>query len=195
MISTMSQVKREQLSILMDDELGRSEVHGALADLTSDQELRSLWDRYHLIGDALRGEPLNRAVTQIAERVRARLATEGVVPLPARRRLVPRQWVSPLFGSALAASLAVVAIIAGPALFRGDGAAPLQVAVTPTARPAAVPPTAFYVNRTGTYWNLQRPEVESKLNSYLVNHQEYAPATGMKGMLPYATFVSYDARR
>ena len=38
-------------------------------------------------------------------------------------------------------------------------------------------------------------EDHAKLNSYLVNHQEYAPSTGMKGMLPYATFVSYDARR
>jgi sigma-E factor negative regulatory protein RseA len=39
---------------------------------------------------------------------------------------------------------------------------------------------------------LQKPKVESRLNNYLVNHQEFAPAGNMKGIMPYASFVSYD---
>jgi sigma-E factor negative regulatory protein RseA len=50
-----------------------------------------------------------------------------------------------------------------------------------------------YVADDGTRWELlYKPQVESRLNSYLVNHQEYAPTTNMKGIMPYATFVSYD---
>jgi sigma-E factor negative regulatory protein RseA len=194
MISTMSQVKREQLSTLIDDELEPAEVQAALSEMSGDQELRALWDRYHLMGDALRGEPLNREARQIADRVRERLAAEPVTLIP-RSRGIPRRWIGPVFGSALAASVAAVALIAGPEWMSDDISAPgqpLQIAENTGNR---VPPEALYVDHTGTYWNLKRPEVESKLNSYLVNHQEYAPSTGMKGMLPFATFVSYDARR
>ena len=54
---------------------------------------------------------------------------------------------------------------------------------------------ALYRVITVTYWILRLQEVDSKLNSFLVNHQEYAPASGMKGMMPHVTFASYDSRR
>jgi sigma-E factor negative regulatory protein RseA len=178
----------------MDDELEPTTLQASLDNLTSDRELRALWDRYHLIGDALRGEPLDRNVQGVADRVRDRLVEEPAVLVPSRR-LLPRRWVLPAAGSALAASVALLALLAGPGLFGTTGEAPsfeasggFQVAERASAR-------RLYGDRDGTYWNLQRPEVESKLNSYLVNHQEYSPSAGMKGMLPYASFVSYDARR
>jgi sigma-E factor negative regulatory protein RseA len=63
-----------------------------------------------------------------------------------------------------------------------------QMAATET-----LPSQRVYVAEDGTRWDmLQKPKVESRLNSYLVNHQEYAPAANMKGIMPYASFVSYD---
>jgi sigma-E factor negative regulatory protein RseA len=68
--------------------------------------------------------------------------------------------------------------------------------VAPLANPAAAPSALVrYADKPGTRWGVKTPEIESKLNDYLVNHQEYAPTAGMKGMLPYASFVSYDAGR
>jgi sigma-E factor negative regulatory protein RseA len=44
-------------------------------------------------------------------------------------------------------------------------------------------------------WHLDRPDLASKLDLFLVNHQEAAPAAGVKGMLPYATLVGYEGPR
>ncbi|MFZ0790332.1 MAG: hypothetical protein WAM94_12015, partial [Chromatiaceae bacterium] len=44
-------------------------------------------------------------------------------------------------------------------------------------------------------WGLNTPDLQSKLDLFLVNHQEAAPATGVKGMLPYATLIGYEAAR
>ncbi len=185
----MSQVKREQqLSILMDGELDRDEMQRALNDLSGDQDLRALWDHYHLIGDALRGESLSYATMAMANRVRERLNNEPKVLAP-RTRLIPRHWLTPLAGSALAASVVVVAIVAGPGWLGMGDPVPAQLAKKFPSAPT------LYRDRAGTYWNLRRPDVESKLNSFLVNHQEYAPASGMKGVVPHVTFASYDFRR
>ena len=185
----MSQAKREQLSTLIDDELDPLEIGSVLGGLTGDREMRAMWDRYHLIGDAVRGEPLSRGALDVAQRVRDCLDAEAVVPLSQRRRRQPRHWLATALGSALAASVALLALLVGPGLFNdGDSSSPQLADEAPSA------PTR-YVDHTGTYWSLERPEVESKLNSFLVNHQEYARATGMKGILPYATFVSFDVRR
>ena len=86
----------------------------------------------------------------------------------------------------------MLALVVGPGLFHDEDSRSPQMADSADEAPSA--PTR-YVDHTGTYWSLERPEVESKLNSFLVNHQEYARATGMKGILPYATFVSFDVRR
>lgn len=185
----MSQVNRKQLSTLIDGELDAVEMKDALGALTGDPELRAAWDRYHLIGDALRGERLSRGTLSVAQRVSKRLDKESVIPLTHRRTMISRNWLGPVAGSALAASVALVALVVGPDIRNEADSVP-----SPLAEKAPSEPT-LYVDRTGTYWSLMRPEVESKLNSFLVNHQEYAPAAGMKGLLPYATFVSYDARR
>ncbi len=184
----MIQAKREQqLSILMDDELGRDEMAQALNDLSTDQDLRALWDRYHLIGDALRGEPLSRETMTVADQVRERLSDEPVVLVPKSRRIA-RHWFTPLAGLALAASVVLVVLVAGPRWIGIGDPSPMQLA-------NQLPPAStLYRDRTGTYWSLRRPEVESKLNGFLVNHQEYAPASGMKGGVPYVTFASYDSR-
>jgi sigma-E factor negative regulatory protein RseA len=48
----------------------------------------------------------------------------------------------------------------------------------------------------GTRWELlKKPKVESRLNAYLVNHQELSPTNNMKGIMPFANFVSYDENK
>jgi len=47
---------KEKLSALIDGELQGDSLHAHLGRLRADPELRSAWDTYHLIGDALRGQ-------------------------------------------------------------------------------------------------------------------------------------------
>ena len=42
-------------------------------------------------------------------------------------------------------------------------------------------------------WDTREPEAESALNAYLVEHNEFAPTSGMNGMLPYVRVVGYDS--
>jgi sigma-E factor negative regulatory protein RseA len=186
----MSQIQRERMSALIDDGLDPAERAAAVAATLADGELRGAWTRYHLIGDALRGELAGSPAAPVAERVRTRLAAEPTVLAPPPRAIPQRRWLAPAAGVALAASVAGLALVAGPGLLEPQpGLAPATLAQ------AERPPTVLYLDGAGTNWNLARPETERKLNAYLINHQEYAPATGMKGMLPYAAFASYDLRR
>jgi len=184
----MSREQREQLSSLLDDELDPAVQDFALRELSEDEGLRGLWGRYHLIGEVLRGEPISRGAIAVADQVRERLVEEPVLLSPQPRIAVPR-WLTHAGGWALAASVALLAIVSGPTLFRGDAAPSVWVAQQEPSAPV------LYLDRSGARWGVRRPEVESKLNSFLASHQEYSPVAGLKGMVPYATFARYDSWR
>ena len=75
----MNEQTRENISALMDGELPRQNLTGLIEDLSTDQDLQYLWNRYHIIGDAIRGESLDQERASIAEQVRLKLADEPVV--------------------------------------------------------------------------------------------------------------------
>jgi sigma-E factor negative regulatory protein RseA len=52
----MTEMLRQSLSAVIDDEADAFELRRVLDELKRDPELRALWDRYHLIGSTLRGE-------------------------------------------------------------------------------------------------------------------------------------------
>ena len=54
------------------------------------------------------------------------------------------------------------------------------------------PPLAQTAGASGTRWNVQRAELEQRLNNYLLNHMEYATMGDMQGMLPYSRLAGYD---
>jgi len=81
----------EQLSALVDGALDDGRQRALLARLGEDGELRSRWSRYHLIGDALRGEPVSGTAVDVAARVRDQLAAlrEQVFGGPGVDKVVP----------------------------------------------------------------------------------------------------------
>lgn len=192
---------RESLSALVDGELTRSQAERVLDAVLRDPGLREQWRRHHLIGAVLSGHAAApRHADDVAGRVAAALAADAG---PRGPRYVPRNrqaWLS----AALAASLAVVAVIVGLYLAGGERDADRM---PPAGAPAAVPETAAAAaplaarsntgvprtERTRMTWNDTRPAVEARLNAYLLNHNEYL-AGGVRGMLPYARVVGYDAR-
>jgi sigma-E factor negative regulatory protein RseA len=189
----MTEQEFERLSALVDDELSKGEIASEIKKLYVSDGSRECWSRYHLIGDAMRREvgPLYSA--GLAQQISRRLQDEPFVLAPAalRRRISGRKktWAS----LAVAASLAGVAVVLAPQLISPEGA---DVPGQTVAQKQAPDNSTLYVAQDGTRWELLRkPEVESRLNTYLVNHQERSPTSNIKGIMPYTTFVSYDGNK
>lgn len=180
--------QQRQLSALMDGDLDEHRIAAACELVEQDTEMRRTWERYHLIGQVLRGERVDREVRSVADSVRSALAPE---PIPIRPRRGDRgrsSRLAPFAGAALAAGAAFLAVFAVPSLFKGPDSSGLTPAAERLVEHDAVPP----VERR---WSLNPPDLQTKLDLFLVNHQEAAPATGVKGMLPYATLIGYEAAR
>lgn len=184
----MTDEQRSQVSALADGELdGRRAAR--LYDLAGqDPELRATWERYHLIGQAIRGEPVDPQIRRVADAVRAALRSEPAVVVLRTRRPWRGLELAPFAGAALAAGIVLMAVLAVPALFQGGDPAGLE----------SMPDGRRYASLAGESarrWDLDRRELADKLDLFLVNHQDAAPATGVRGMLPYATLVGYEPGR
>src|SRR3982751_4300041 len=100
----------DSISAMMDGELDSDQAQRELARVKQDAELRDRWDTYHLIGDALKREPLlssgfNAALAQ-------KLSQEPTVLAP-KRYSTPSRRVT--YALTAAASLAAVAFVASVA--------------------------------------------------------------------------------
>jgi sigma-E factor negative regulatory protein RseA len=218
----MREQQRQAVSALLDGELGTPQTGQVIDALERDPELRALWERYHLIGGALRGEGAALAWRAIADQCRARIATEPTVLAPASLRHRRPSRVAPFAGVALAASAAFLAVFAVPALFQPEATAPapspapglaqnqprpshtaVEVQHGPTAsdpvqddaQVARVSVAERFSPSPAQRWHIDQPGVVSHLDRLLVSHQESAPDTGINRMLPYATLVSYGKGR
>jgi len=185
----MTEQARERLSALVDAQLSPSEISSEIEKLVSKPGNHEAWYRYHLIGDAIRQETGPLIDARLVEQIAGRLKDEPVIIAPNALKARSVKWHKPTAGFAIAASVALMAITFAPQLVNQEtGSEPHKEIAS--AQPST---ERIYVAEDGTRWELlKRPDVESRLNSYLVNHQEFSPAGNMKGIMPYATFVSYD---
>lgn len=187
----MSDDKLEAYSALLDGESELAEHKPLLDGLADDEAARARLARYRMIGDGLRGESPRPDALDIADRVRAQLQREPVVLAPRARRAAPRipRWWQPAAGLAIAASVALLAVGLVPHLVSDapdQSPASVQVVGMPVASPV------FVSNSSGQ--SVPRdPAPESRLTRYLADHSEVASQTGMPGIVPYASFVSYDS--
>ena len=95
---------KEQISALMDDELELDANGHVLDALHSDEQLAATWASYHMIGDAMRGNPALSIAFQ--QRVMQKIEAEPTVLAP-RQRLA----VKPSYLWSVAASFAAVAMV------------------------------------------------------------------------------------
>ncbi len=210
----MTNKLNEQISALLDDELTDHEVASVLTMLGQDDNLRHRWDRYHLIGDVIRGESVHVDVSDISERVRSMIALEpAIISIPKKQKSYSwkSNWLKSAAGAALAASVATVVILNAPGLLGlSDPSQPSIATISSSDVPAVANLASANINTTGTQqimpvahqvisgsrWkNLQEPSLENRLNGYLVDHSEYVTTgTGMR-VMPYATFVGYDSKQ
>jgi sigma-E factor negative regulatory protein RseA len=187
----MSEQQRQHLSALVDEEIDSALAQATVSALESNKGLREAWEHYHLIGAGIRSEPVRTEYRQIAELVSARIADEPTSINPSRERAVRGSRLGPFAGAALAASAAFFAVFAVPQLFDMQSGSSSPA----IARNGSFPPVQFRLPRPSQRWHIVKPALESKLDRFLVNHQEQSRTSGMKGFLPYATVVGYEAGR
>ncbi|MBT8428278.1 MAG: sigma-E factor negative regulatory protein [Gammaproteobacteria bacterium] len=196
----MNDTKKELTSALLDGELDPDTQQRAISAMldAGEQELER-FGRYRLIGDTIRGESSVLA-TSVATRVRRSLMDEPVVLAPPRRQ--PRQWLRPVAGLAVAASVATAAVFVAPKLMTQPGvdAESVQLAAdtqTLTVSPVMVsagaekPKLPASREPTEKSWQALTPRLEDRLNRLVVEHHEFGGRTGINGPVPHIGLVSY----
>lgn len=179
---------KAKISALMDGELDGHELGEPLAALDQDGDAIETWRIYHLISDALQGHLL--LANDCVRRVAARLVEEPVLiaPLPSQVARPERtRWFVP---SALAASVAAVALVGWMALVPQQRAPSLMapVAQAPQPGPAPVAAVARSVKEAPT-----RLPITAATRDYLIAHQVYSPRISLQGMAPYVRSVSAES--
>ncbi len=190
---------KETMSALMDGELDEREMRQAVARFQGDQDALQRWQNYHLIGDALRKNIPAEVDTQLLSRINQAIASEA--PLPSNvteiathnaevKKPVDHKAFRPMAGFALAASVAAVAYV-GVGMMGVDeemGGVPrlaaTQTLTTPSIAPMVVADRQYRA-QPDARWDVAQPAVESRLDSYLYNHQAASVAAEMNGsMMP-----------
>ncbi|WP_421187298.1 sigma-E factor negative regulatory protein [Aeromonas enteropelogenes] len=186
---------KEQISALMDGDLSDAQV---LNELELDSDLQDTWGRYHLIGDAMRGDlPVNLQL-DLSDSIMAALEDEPTVlaPKPVEAKPVASQAqpemeptktdsnVVPLFRRigqqlgqyAIAASVAA-AVIFGVQQYQGqDGVPANPVLNTIPIGGSAAPVSVHYPqegnrNRQQGLTEQQMQEQRERINAFLRDHQ------------------------
>jgi sigma-E factor negative regulatory protein RseA len=184
----MSKESREHLSSLMDGEVNRETGRFLVRRLGADKELRATWTRYHLIRDYLRHQEGQFAEDDLSSRVRAAICDEPPVSKPGHWS---DSWLKPAAGVAVAASVAMIAVLAvsngnqtGPGSFnQGDSqTAAVESFTSPNIN--AMPTISQPVNLSG-----RSSESNQKMNSYLLKHYQVTGSAGGKGFVSFVPIV------
>ena len=198
----MSQQIREQLSSLMDGELGRDETLFLMRRVSNEVELAQRWSSYHVTRQVLRRQDVLVLRSDFSSQILDRITTEHMAQLPRSGR-----WLHWAGGGAIAASVAAAALLFG---VPQDGTGklpgnPLAASIdsnTPVAAPSASragefrPPMispALDVQTasvsTSGFSNPSTSPIDPRLQSFLIRHYDAAANNGQSAMMPYVLLV------
>lgn len=182
----MSKETREHLSALVDGEISRETSRFLVRRLGVDEELRATWTRYHLVRDCLRHQDGSIAGEDLCARVSTALKNEQAVKAKPE---FPARWLKPVAGMAIAASVALMAIVAvGPGI---PGTARPGAEVADETQPAAfVSPKSLGSPQTSAVsLSGGANSRDAKMNSYLLRHYQATGAMGGKGFVAFVPVV------
>jgi len=161
----------EGISALMDGELDEHPAQREVAKLKDDPELRERWDMFHIVGDALRGDPLLSA--GFDEAFARRLAAEPTVLAP--RRLSRQARKVTTYALSAAASVSAAAFVAWVAMMPSESGSLIA------AKGQLPGSDALAVRAVST---------DASMNEYFLAHQGFSPSTALQGLAPYIRSVS-----
>lgn len=197
----MSQQIPEQLSTLMDGELARDETLFLMRRIDRDDGLVQRWTRYHVSRQVLRRQDVFVLPDNFSDGIMLRIGDEGVPQVVRGGR-----WMRWAGGGAIAASVAVVALIASaPQGVRNDvSGEPLAASVKSTSVPSVPtsagsgefrPPMMSPVldvqpaSASSEGFSSSSTPIDPRLQSYLIRHYDAAANSGQSAMMPYVLLV------
>jgi sigma-E factor negative regulatory protein RseA len=183
----MTANQNELLSALVDGELKGNELEQALQLLSTNDIARAQFQRHQLVSDVLHGHVSHNRSVDLTARIADALLDEPAIMLPIKRKALvipfPAQFWKQATGLTLAASVGALTVMG---VMNQS-----QIQLMPVSAVASInaPAQSITVAQTGNRWTVGEQEVEQRLNTYLVNHNEYA---GASSVFSYARVVSYD---
>ena len=199
----MNDETREALSAMVDGELRSEACSRLLSLLDTDADLRRAWERFHLIGDAMRQDLPEVPLDALSTRTQEALRSEPVLIRPRPRLTIP---LRPVAGLALAASVAVVAVLGVRTINSGPPGAeiasltiasvPVSSSTVPTIDPAVrhqvtqiVIPSAVVLPSQDAWlgsirWSNAPVAADPQLNAYLLNYNDVATSVAADYALP-----------
>lgn len=187
----MSDHQLELLSALKDGELKEQDFAKLAPQLYSDSALRQRWDRYHLIGQAMRNNLPAVLQHDLASRVSAALQNEPTILSPESPAIPPKVVHDRSFtGYAVAASVAVVGFLTvGLVAERLLPGSEIVASAPPTLSPVAAGPnlaaSAANLGPTPVVAPMSHEERAAQLRSYIIHHEFSGPS--MSRPLPSAS--------
>ncbi len=191
--------RKEKISAFLDNDMHRDELMSF--SLSAEPDDAKMAQRYQIIGDALRGEVSDSSFVDVSAAVREALANENIADQVAADtgRSSSNQsaeksgffdlsaWLKPVAGMAVAASVAVVMVVAVTQQ-EGSNIAPVATNIeTPPAVQLAVDdkmPVQTTVDNKDT-----------DLDPYINQHLEFATQDALQGRLPYVRAVSFESEK
>ena len=152
---------KHQISAFMDGELLDEETDALLAAVKRDEMLLNEWTTFHVIGDALKEHYSPRRELSADFRERMKRRLSEEPTVLAPERSAPRRQRT--LALSAAASIAAVAMVLG---------------------------ITFYNENPGETGQEATSTAATRVDDYLMAHQEFSPITMMQGMAPYVRTVS-----
>jgi len=195
----------EKVSAYIDEALSADDIDPLIAahEAASRKEGHfSLAARYHIIGDALRGELSDASMIDVSAQIHQALRDESfdvvasakpVKKVSLADRFDFSAWLEsfarPLTGMAVAASVAVLMVVTVVQLESPEG--DQQLAASPVNLPAGASGTLI-ANKPLTEDSAKEQRL-ADFDVYLTEHAEFAAQDTLQGRIPYVRAVSYEA--
>ncbi|MED5510365.1 MAG: sigma-E factor negative regulatory protein [Pseudomonadota bacterium] len=182
----MTAKQHELLSAFVDGELNSQELDELLSLMSTDDNAKADYQRYQLSSDVLKGYTNRSQPVDLTARISTALADEPVHQLAEQQTRkasvisLPDWFWKQTAGLAAAASIGALAVVG---VFNQP-----QTTATPELAQVEQVQTQTAVAASPNRWTVGEQEVEDRLNNYLVDHNEYA---GASGLFSYARVVSY----
>ncbi len=193
----------EKIALLLDEHYD-TDVDAAIDAAVGDVNLQYRMRRYRMIGEVLRRELPPAVDLDFHNQVMSRIRAETVIKKAsassrAKTTRSPRLgWgiLRPFAGAAIAVSVAVVTVALWQQrpgengddhrLVGADEEKIIELAKQPLQGGAV---------QAGMRWKVERdtPQIQQKLNAYLVNHTEYS--NSVQGLIPQARVAGFDAQK
>ena len=189
----------EKISAYIDDALSLDEIESLFGVNENNDKPFSVATRYHMVGEAIRGELSDASMVDVSRQIHQALSDETFDTAEPARTVKPAQqtgsrfdfsaWLEsftmPLAGMAVAASVAVLTVVAVVQMESPEGGQ--QLVTLP-----ATTQDALLANQSSDN-SLSNEQKMAEFDAYLTEHAEFAAQDTLQGRIPYVRAVSYQA--